>query len=61
MDQRVLAEMKSKGLVFNEIAPEERAKMIERARPVVDKYTAVVGADLLKQARAEIDKVRAGK
>lgn len=61
MDQRVLAEMKSKGLVFNEVAPEERAKMVERARPVVDKYTAVVGAELLKQARAEIDKVRAGK
>jgi tripartite ATP-independent transporter DctP family solute receptor len=58
LDTKVLAEMKAKGLVVNEISPQERARMVERVKPVIDKYTSVVGADLVKQAYAEIEKVR---
>lgn len=54
LDARVLAEMNTKGLQFNEIAPQERARMRDAVKPMVDKYTAVIGADLVKQAYAEI-------
>lgn len=58
LDARVLGEMKAKGLQVNEISPEERARMRERVRPVIEKYTAVVGPDLVRQAYAEIEQVR---
>ena len=61
LDAKVLAEMKAKGLVVNEISPEEHAKMREKVKPVIEKYTAVVGADLVKQAYAEIEKVKKQK
>ena len=61
LDRKVLAEMKAKGLQVNEISPEEHARMRERVKPVVEKYTNVVGPDLVKQTFAEIEKVRGKK
>ncbi len=61
LDVKVLAEMKAKGLLVNEISPEERARMRDKVKPVIEKYTAVVGADLVKQAYAEIERVRQQK
>jgi TRAP-type transport system periplasmic protein len=58
---KVLADLKAKGMAFNEIPPEEVAKMREKVKPVVDKYTKEVGEDLVKQTYAEIDKVRKQK
>jgi len=58
LDAKVLAEMKAKGMVVNEISPQEYARMREKVKPVIEKYTAVVGPDLVKQAYAEIDKVK---
>jgi tripartite ATP-independent transporter DctP family solute receptor len=58
LDARVLTEMQAKGLVVNAISPAERARMREAVRPVIEKYTAVVGPDLVKQAYAEIERVR---
>ena len=58
LDAKVLAEMKAKGLIVNEISPEERARMRDKVKPVIEKYTAVVGPDLVKQAYAEIEKAR---
>jgi TRAP-type transport system periplasmic protein len=58
---KVLAELKAKGMTFNEIPPEEMAKMREKVRPVIDKYTKEVGEDLVKQTYAEIEKVRKQK
>jgi tripartite ATP-independent transporter DctP family solute receptor len=57
LDARALAEMKAKGLVVNEIAPEERARMAEKVKPVIEKYTSVVGPELVKQTYAEIERV----
>ena len=42
----------------NDVAPQEPARMRDAVEPVVDKYTAVIGADLVKQAVAEIERVR---
>ena len=50
-----------RGMTLNEIAPEERAKMQEKVKPVIDKYTKQVGEDLVKQAYAEIELVRKQK
>jgi TRAP-type transport system periplasmic protein len=61
LDVKVLAEMKAKGLVVNEISAEERARMREKVKPVIEKFTNVVGPDLVKQAYAEIEKVRKQK
>lgn len=58
LDVRVLAEMKTKGMQVNDVSPQERARMRDAVKPVVDKYTAVIGADLVKQAVAEIERVR---
>ena len=58
---KVLADLKAKGMVFSEIPPEELAKMRERVKPVIAKYTKEVGEDLVKQTYAEIEKVRARK
>ena len=56
-----LAELKTKGMVFNEIPADELAKMREKVKPVVDKYTKDVGDALVTQAHAEIEKVRQQK
>ena len=61
LDAKVLGEMKAKGLVFNEIAPAELARMREKVKPVIEKFTAVVGADLVKQAYAEIERAKSQK
>lgn len=58
---KVLKELQAKGMAFNEIPPAELAKMREKAKPVVDKYTKDVGDDLVKQTYAEIEKVRTQK
>ena len=61
LDVKVLAEMKAKGLIVNDISAEERARMRDKVKPVIEKYTAVVGLDLVKQAHAEIERVRKQK
>ena len=57
----MLIEMKAKGLIVNDISPEERARMREKVKPVVEKYTNVIGAELVRQTYAEIEKVRQQK
>lgn len=61
LDTKVLIEMKAKGLIVNDISPEERARMREKVKPVVEKYTNVIGAELVRQTYAEIEKVRQQK
>ena len=48
-------------MVFNEIPADELAKMREKVKPVMDKYTKDVGDALVTQAHAEIEKVRQQK
>ena len=42
----------------NELPPAEIAKIRAKLKPVIDKFSAEVGADFVKQLYAEIDKVR---
>lgn len=55
---RLTGELAKQGMVWNDISPEERARMRQRVQPVIDKYTKQVGEDLVKQAMAEVGKVR---
>lgn len=45
----------------NEVPPAEIAKMRDKVKPVVDKFTKDVGEAFVKEAYAEIDKVRGKK
>jgi hypothetical protein len=43
------------------LPPQELARMAEKVKPVVDKYTKEVGEPLVKEIYAEIGKVRGQK
>lgn len=47
------------GMQINDIAPAELQRMRDKVKPVIEKYSAQVGADLVKSFYAELDKARA--
>ena len=55
---KVLAELSKRGMTVHELPPAEVAKLRERAKPVVDKYTKDIGEPLVKAAYLEVEKVR---
>jgi TRAP-type transport system periplasmic protein len=59
MDEKSRQALVKSGMQINDIAPEEIARMREKVKPVVEKYSAQVGEDLTKQFYAEIEKARA--
>jgi TRAP-type transport system periplasmic protein len=54
----ILAQLKAKGMIVHEIAPEEVTKMRQALQPVIDKYTRDVGSDLVSQTYTELDRIR---
>ena len=52
-----LASLK-KSMEVTELPPAEVAKIREKLKPVIEKYSANVGADLVKELQAELEKVR---
>jgi len=50
-----------KKLEVTELPPEEMAKMREKVKPVIEKYTKELGEPFVKDVYAEIAKVRAAK
>ncbi len=61
MGPKALAELKAKGMIFNEITPEEMTKFRAKVKPVVDKHSKQVSEDLVKQANAVIEAARKQK
>jgi TRAP-type transport system periplasmic protein len=57
-NERILEQLKSKGMQINDVKSDELAKMREAVSPVVGKYSKEVGEDLVKELNAEIAKVR---
>jgi tripartite ATP-independent transporter DctP family solute receptor len=49
------------GMAINDIAPAELARMRDKVKPVIDKYTAQVGEPLVKEFYGELEKARAKK
>lgn len=58
--EKALAVLKTK-MEYSDLPPAEIAKIRTKLKPVIDKYSANVGADFSKQVFAEIEKVRAAK
>jgi len=56
----VLTEIKKKGMTVFELPPEEIAKLRERSKPVVDKYTNDLGP-IVGEMYAAVDKARKAK
>ncbi|NML26696.1 TRAP transporter substrate-binding protein [Zoogloea dura] len=53
-----LEDLKKAGMQVTEIAPAELQRMRDKVKPVVEKYSASVGAETVKTLYAEIAKVR---
>ena len=53
-----LEQLKEEGMEVTELPPEEIAKLKEKAKPVIEKYTQDVGPELVAELMAEIEKVR---
>jgi TRAP-type transport system periplasmic protein len=58
LSPKSLAELKEKGMVFSDIPAEEMARMRDKVKPVVDRYTKDIGEDLMSLTRADIAKVK---
>ena len=58
MEGKAIEAIKKQGTIVTEITSAERARMREMTKPVAEKYTAEIGADLVKEVYAEIAKVR---
>lgn len=46
------------GMQINDLSPQELARMRDKIKPVIDKYSAQVGEPLLKEFYAELEKAR---
>lgn len=58
MEQKSIAAVKAKGVTVTEISAAERNRMRELVKPVFDKFTREIGADVVSAFTAEISKVR---
>ncbi|MBP1931367.1 TRAP transporter substrate-binding protein [Ammoniphilus resinae] len=53
-----LENLKAAGMQVNEVSPEEKARIQEAIKPVIDKYSKELGEDLVKQMFEEVEKLR---
>lgn len=61
MAATTLEALKKKGMIVNELAPAEIAKMKEKAKPVIAKFSKDLGEPFVAEVYAEVEKVRAKK
>jgi tripartite ATP-independent transporter DctP family solute receptor len=60
-DAQAAEALRKAGVQVNEITPQELARMRDKAKPVIDKYSKEVGEAMMKEVNAGIAKVRTGK
>jgi TRAP-type transport system periplasmic protein len=60
-DAKAVEALRKAGVQVGEVPPQELARMREKAKPVIDKYSKEVGDALVKEVNAGIAQVRAGK
>jgi len=58
MEAQVITDLAGAGLVVNQIAPAERARIIQATAAVTEKYKAELGADLVERTLAIIEATR---
>ncbi len=59
-DGKALAELKTRGMQVNEIAPAEQRRMFEKVKPVYDKNANTIGADAINVVVEALKKARGG-
>jgi len=53
-----LAELKAKGMTFNEIAPAEYARMQQATKPVTERFSADFDPGKVKLFNSELERIR---
>lgn len=61
MDNKSRQFLVKSGMQINDISPQEIARMRDKVKPVVDKYSSQIGEPLVKEFYAELDKARKQK
>jgi tripartite ATP-independent transporter DctP family solute receptor len=61
MDSKAVDTLKTRGMVITEVSAQERARMREKLKPVIEKHAKVVGESLVNEVTAEVAKVRNAK
>jgi tripartite ATP-independent transporter DctP family solute receptor len=61
MDGKAVDTLKAKGMVITDVSPQERARMREKLKPVIEKHGKTVGESLANEVAAEVAKVRNAK
>ncbi|ENO98487.1 MAG TPA: TRAP transporter substrate-binding protein [Thauera phenylacetica] len=56
--ETALEALKKAGMQVTELPPEEVAKLREKMKPVIEKHSATVGADVVTELQAELAKLR---
>lgn len=56
-----VSQLQSKGMTITEMAPQDLDKMRAAVKPVVEKFSASIGADFVKNFYAEVEKARKSK
>ncbi|MEO8117953.1 MAG: TRAP transporter substrate-binding protein [Rhodoferax sp.] len=60
-DVDVVTKFKAAGVTLNNVSPAELARIQEKVKPVVAKFSPIIGEEFVKEFYAEIDKARARK
>lgn len=60
-DLEVVTKFKAAGVTLNTVSPAELARIQEKVKPVVVKFSPIIGEEFVKEFYAEIDKARAAK
>jgi len=60
-DKDVVGKFKTAGVEVNQVSAAELARIQDRVKPVMAKFTPIIGEDFVKKFLAEIDKARASK
>jgi tripartite ATP-independent transporter DctP family solute receptor len=60
LNEKSLASLKAKGMQVNEVTPQEKARMLEKVRPVYDKSVPAIGAEAVNVVLDGLKKARGG-
>jgi tripartite ATP-independent transporter DctP family solute receptor len=59
MDAKAVETLKGSGMEINDIPTEERGRMRDMLKPVIEKHQQTVSADLVQELRSQLEQVRA--
>ena len=61
IDAKAVEALKGEGMTITDISPEERARMRDKLRPVIEKHQQTISPALVAELNAELQKARAAK